>query len=113
MDHDRVPRPEKFSATFRAMLCLAVILPVFLSCNKKEKWIDVDPAFSKYIYAYTTGIISKPTTVRTQLATDATPPHAVGEVEKDDFFYFSPAVKGKAFWLDARTVEFKPESWLN
>jgi uncharacterized protein YfaS (alpha-2-macroglobulin family) len=112
MDHDRVPRPEKFSATFRTMLCLTVILSVFSSCNKKEKWIDVDPAFSKYIDAYTTGIISKTTTVRIQLATDANTTHAVGEIVKDDLFDFSPAVKGKAFWLDARTVEFKPESWL-
>jgi len=112
MDHDRVPRPEKFSATFRAMLCLAVILSLFSSCNKKEKWIDVDPAFSRYIDAYTTGIISKTTAVRIQLATDANTTHAVGEAVKDDFFDFSPSVKGKAFWLDARTIEFKPETWL-
>ena len=112
MDHDRVPRPEKFSATFRKMLCLAVIISLFSSCNKKEKWIDVDPAFSKYIDAYTTGIVSKTSAVRIQLATDANTTHAVGEEVKDGLFDFSPSVKGKAFWLDARTIEFKPESWL-
>lgn len=112
MDHDCVPRPEKFSTTFRAMLCLTLILSLFSSCNKKVKWIDVDPSFSKYIDAYTTGIVSKTTTVRIQLANDANTTHAVGEVVKDDLFDFSPTVKGKAFWLDARTIEFKPESLL-
>lgn len=112
MDHDRVPRPEKFSVTFRKMLCLAVMLSLFSSCNKKEKWIDVDPAFSKFIDAYTTGIVSKTTAVRIQLATDANTTHAVGEAVKEDLFELSPAVKGKAFWLDARTIEFKPDAWL-
>ncbi len=107
---DRVQSSKKFSATFfGTMLCITAILTVFSSCNKKEKWIDVDPAFSKYIDAYTTGIISKTTAVRIQLATEANTTHAVGEAVKDDLFDFSPAVKGKAFWLDARTIEFKPE----
>ncbi|MGC4103246.1 alpha-2-macroglobulin family protein [Ferruginibacter sp.] len=113
MDHDRVPLPEKFSATFRKLLCIAAILSLFSACSKKEKWIDVDPAFSKYIDAYTTGIVSKTSTIRIQLATDANTTHAVGEEVKEALFDFSPAIKGKAFWLDARTVEFKPESWLN
>ncbi len=113
MEHDRAPRPEKFSATFlRTMLCLTVILSLFSSCNKKEKWIDVDPAFSKFIDAYTTGIISKTSAIRIQLAGEANTTHAVGEAVKDDLFDFSPSVKGKAFWLDARTIEFKPDSWL-
>ena len=112
MDHDRVPRPEKFSVTFRKMLCLAVLLSLFSSCNKKEKWIDVDPAFSKFIDAYTTGIVSKTSAVRIQLATDANTTHAVGEAVKEDLFDLSPSVKGKAFWLDARTIEFKPDAWL-
>jgi alpha-2-macroglobulin len=110
---DRVQSPKKFGAAFfGTMLCATVILSLFSSCSKKEKWIEVDPAFSKYIDAYTTGIVSKTTAIRIQLAADANTTHAVGEEVKDDLFDFSPSVKGKAFWLDARTIEFKPESWL-
>ena len=112
MDPDRVTCPEKFSATFlRAFLCLTVTLSLF-SCNKKDKWIDVDPAFSKYVDAYTTGTISKTTAVRIQLAADAATTHAVGEAVKESLFSFSPSVKGKAVWLDARTIEFKPDGNL-
>nr|MBP6022451.1 hypothetical protein [Ferruginibacter sp.] len=110
---DRVHRPEKFSVTFLSLVVFLSVLAVsFSSCNKKEKWIEVDPAFSKFIDAYTTGIISKTSAIRIQLAGEANTTHAVGEAVKDDLFDFSPSVKGKAFWLDARTIEFKPESWL-
>ncbi len=112
MDPDRVTCPEKFSATFlRIFLCLTVTLSLF-SCSKKEKWIDVDPAYSKYIDAYTTGVVSKTTAVRIQLATDAATTHAVGEAVKESLFSFSPSVGGKAVWLDARTIEFKPDGNL-
>ena len=112
MDPDRVTCPEKFKATFfRTLLCLTTTIALF-SCSKKDKWIDVDSAFSKYIDAYTTGIISKTTAVRIQLAADANTTHAVGEEVKEALFDLSPSVKGKAVWLDARTIEFKPESNL-
>ncbi|MBU9936767.1 MAG: hypothetical protein KTQ13_08955, partial [Ferruginibacter sp.] len=112
MEHDREPLNKKFGVTFlQAFLCLAASL-YLLSCNKKDKWIEVDPAFSSYIDAYTTGTISKTSAVRIKLAADANTTHAVGEEVKEPLFSFSPSVKGKAFWLDARTIEFKPDSWL-
>lgn len=112
MDPDCYACPEKFSRTFyRAVLCFAVAITLF-SCSKKEKWIDVDPAFSKYIDAYTTGVVSKTSAVRIQLAADAATTHAVGEVVKESLFSLSPSVSGKAVWLDARTIEFKPDKNL-
>ncbi len=109
---DRVSRPEKFSATLRTLLCITVIVTLMSSCNKKDKWIDVDPAYSQYIDAYSTGIVSKTTAIRIRLASDAITTHAVGEAVNESLFDLSPSVKGKAFWLDARTIEFKPESHL-
>ena len=105
-------RTKKFKATFSQTLLLVTLTLFLFSCNKKDKWIDVDPAFSKYIDAYTTGTISKTSAVRIKLAADANTTHAVGEAVKEDLFDLSPSVKGKAFWLDARTIEFKPDSWL-
>jgi hypothetical protein len=53
-------RTEKFSATFyKLMLCFSVLFVLGTSCKKSDKWIEVDPAFSQYIDAYATGIISK------------------------------------------------------
>ena len=110
MDPDGDYCLKKFSVTFlMALLCTTVIL---FSCNSKKKWLDVDPAFSKYIDAYTSGIISKTSSIKIQLASDASTTHPVGEAVGETLFEFSPDVKGKAVWLDARTIEFKPEKEL-
>jgi len=112
MEADAAKRPEKFSATFfRSMLFLTAITVLF-SCKKSDKWIEVDPAFSRYIDAYTTGIVSKTAAIRIQLAGAANTAHSVGEEVKEALFYFSPSVKGKAVWIDASTIEFKPAGWL-
>ena len=112
MDPDLASRTEKFNVTFfRIMLCFILAGSLF-SCNKKNKWIEVDPAFSQYIDAYTTGVVSKTSAISIRLAADANTTHATGEELKEKLFDFSPAIKGKAYWLNARTIEFKPEQWL-
>lgn len=86
-----------------------IFLPLlFTACKQKTKLVEVDPAFSKYIEAYTSGVISKKNTIRIQLAVDASVTHTLNETIKDQLFDFSPAVDGKAYWVDARTIEFKP-----
>lgn len=112
MELDRSTRKQKLHAAFLRSLVTFLVTLFLFSCSKKDKWIDVDPAFSKYIDAYTTGTISKTATVRIKLAADASTTHAVGEEVKESLFSISPAVKGKAYWLDARTIEFKPDTWL-
>ena len=105
-------RIKKLLSTFyRLLLSLAVTI-IFFSCKKSEKWIEVDPAFSQYIDAYTTGIVSKTTNVRIQLAGTANTMHTVGEEVKENLFSFSPSVNGKATWVDASTIEFKPTEFL-
>ncbi len=109
---DLLIHTKKFSSTFfKALVCLTLIFSLF-SCSKKDKWADVDPAFSKYIDAYTTGTVSKATAIRIQLAGEANTTHTLGEEVKETLFKFSPSVMGKATWVDATTIEFKPESYL-
>lgn len=113
MKPDPSCRTKKSNATFLHPLLLVTVMLIMFSCSKKDKWIDVDPAFSKYIDAYTTGTVSKTSAIRIKLAEDANTTHAVGEAVKEELFEISPSVKGKAFWIDARTIEFKPDTWLN
>src|SRR6185437_12065681 len=67
----------------------------------------------KYIESYTGGLVSKTSTIRIKLATDVETSHARNEAVDDDVFDISPSVKGKAYWVDERTIEFKPESDLD
>ncbi|MBN8860376.1 MAG: hypothetical protein J0H29_18440 [Sphingobacteriales bacterium] len=92
---------------FLLLLFAAGSLPV--SCHKKEKPGPVDPAFGKYIDGYTSGMISKTAAIRVRLTEETPATHSVNEPLKEKLFSFSPAVKGKAYWVDSRTIEFKPE----
>ncbi|MFZ4058382.1 MAG: alpha-2-macroglobulin family protein [Ferruginibacter sp.] len=112
MDPDRVQCSEISRMAILRTLLFITVAASFFSCNQNQKWITVDPAFSKYVDAYTTGVVSKTTAIRIQLAANAGTTHAVGEVLKESLFDISPSVKGKAVWVDARTIEFKPDTWL-
>ncbi|MBK8929738.1 MAG: hypothetical protein IPM72_08755 [Chitinophagaceae bacterium] len=104
--------PKKRSTNLLRLLFISSLSLLLFSCKQKEKWIDVDPAFSHYVDAYTTGIISKTSPIRIQLAHAANATHSIGEEVKEPLISLSPAVKGRAVWLDATTLEFKPEKNL-
>jgi len=98
------------AATAIVLVSIAVYFFIYHLHHKKGV---VDPAFSKYIESYTTGIISKENTIRIRLASQVQTTHAQNDQLPDGVFEFSPAIKGKAYWVDERTIEFRPESKLN
>src|SRR5690606_420354 len=69
----------------------------------------INPAFSAYINSYTTGNISSGAALRIVLTGDVVDSSRVGQPVSDDLFSFSPAVRGSAYWVDRRTVEFRPD----
>jgi uncharacterized protein YfaS (alpha-2-macroglobulin family) len=73
--------------------------------SKKQNRIN--PAFARYISAYTAGTISKESTIRIQLAGNFGDSSKIGS--ETDVFSFDPDIKGTAKWIDASTIEFKPE----
>ena len=83
-------------------------ITIFTACKNNKKLVNIDPEFSKYIDAYTSGVISKKNTVRIVLASDASVTHGINETIEETLFEFSPSVEGKAYWVDAKTIEFKP-----
>lgn len=67
----------------------------------------INPAFANYIAAYTSGTISKVSSIRIQLAGNFGDSSKVGA--ETNVFSFDPDIRGKAVWVDASTIEFKPE----
>jgi hypothetical protein len=96
----------------RHFLFLWIAVLVF-ACVRKEKITGVDPAFSRYIDGYTSGVISKASVIRVRLSAETPVTHVLNEAIKEPLFSFSPSVKGKAYWTDARTIEFKPDEHLD
>ena len=103
----KIPVFEIKQSPFQLFVVVLTLI-MLQACNKDKKWIEVDPSFSQYIDAYTSGIVSKTAAIRIQLSADASTTHPIGEVVDKELFKFSPSVKGKAVWLDARTIEFQP-----
>lgn len=69
------------------------------------------PAFALYINAYTSGMISRESTIRIIL-TNEQGKQELGKPVSSPLFEFSPSIKGTTVWLDNRTIEFRPESPL-
>ena len=87
------------------ILLICMISGLFFSCNKGEKLSEAE--FIPYINAYTGGLIYPTSTIQIELTNEQNvEPNT--EV-KEMLFSFSPSIKGKAYWMNNRTVEFVPE----
>jgi uncharacterized protein YfaS (alpha-2-macroglobulin family) len=80
------------------------------SCSSKKQ-LSEEQDFLPYISGFTSGQISKYSTIRIVLAnevSDAEP----GTPLTANVLEFSPKIKGETYWVDNRTLEFKPEEPL-
>ena len=101
--HSRMPLRNISGLVFSMLI-------IFSSgCKNNKKLVGIDPEFSRYIEAYTSGVISKKNTIRIQFTSDVTTTHTLNETLSEELFDFSPSVNGKAYWIDERTIEFKPD----
>jgi len=112
MKDGETPLPARKRPIIAAAAIIIACTAAYLIYQHYHKKGVVDPAFSKYIESYTTGIISKENTIRIRLASQVQTTHAQNDQLPDGVFDFSPAVKGKAYWVDERTIEFRPEAKL-
>ncbi|MDO3643086.1 alpha-2-macroglobulin [Mucilaginibacter sp. L3T2-6] len=111
---------DKLQSLFRtrkgltgAGIFLILLLSTIFIIARSHKKTAIDPGFSKYIESYTTGIISKGSTIKIRLASEVQVSHEQNTELSDKVFSFSPSIKGKAYWTDARTIEFRPEGKLD
>jgi uncharacterized protein YfaS (alpha-2-macroglobulin family) len=93
------------------LLPIAAICLLITSCNKPPSKVDVNPEFTAYISAYTTGVISVASPIIVQLAEPNRAVHT-GDPLNEKILSFNPAIEGEALWVDQRTIEFRPKSNL-
>lgn len=90
----------------------AIILSVGAFFLLKKKRTQDSQAYAKYIDSYTSGTISKKSFIRVHLAGSVKTVTDVGKPDERDLIDFSPSIKGKTYWLDAQTIEFRPDEDL-
>lgn len=85
------------------------------SCSTpaRKKVIKNDSEYAEFISAYTSGSISNNGTVRVVLATDYSGEIDLTKPFSKNLFSFSPSVEGQTWWLDSRTLEFRPDEPLD
>ena len=91
----------KFSAIFLAFLFL-------ISCQPKEKQVQTEVSFGKYVQAFTSGIISTESKISVYLNQPVSNPENIGK----KLFSFSPEIEGEAVFLNNYQIEFRPSEPL-
>lgn len=107
--------------SWKKIALVAIVLAVFVagvfyitkSKGTKPPETFINPAFGQYISSFTSGVIASGSTIRVVLADNAVDSSFIGQESSVSLFDFKPSVKGKTVWLDARTVEFRPDARMN
>ncbi|MDR1455674.1 MAG: alpha-2-macroglobulin [Tannerella sp.] len=86
-----------------------ILCPLLLSSCRHNRDIVPPAEYALHVSAYTGGVISTRSTVRLELAQEQPVVEAGVELE-NEWFGFSPALKGKTRWVNNRTIEFVPDS---
>ncbi len=92
---------------YLAMLVVALTITLF-SCRQNKEIIP-SSEYAPYISAYTGGLISTGSTIKIEFAQEKSSVELHAEI-KDKLFDFSPSLKGKAYWVNNKTIEFVPDS---
>lgn len=92
------------------LLVLAVGAFFYFKTDRKDNLVrtQINPAFGEYISSYTSGVISANARILIVLANPTGDSSDIGQEVSAKLFDFTPGVKGKATWLDPRTIEFAP-----
>lgn len=104
---------KKLSLAAGALLLISFAVFYFTKrTNNSSSSPTMNPAFGEYISSYTSGVVSATASIRVILAQPVPDSVQPGEKVTAKLFDFSPSVKGEAFWLDNRTLEFRPAARL-
>ena len=104
--------PLKIITMKRIFIYFSLLL--LISCGDDQiqsGQIVVDPGFSNFVNAFTSGVMSNSDNIKVVLIQPAQNAK-VGEPLDEAIFTFKPAIEGQAYWLDQQTIEFRPNQKL-
>ena len=80
--------------------------------GEDQKFGNVSPAFAEYVAQYNSGVVSSGIAVQIVFTKDAVDSATIGQETNVSLFSFSPRIKGTTFWVNSRTIEFRPAERL-
>lgn len=98
----------------RVLLVLTIGTCCSISCKKDTININygaIAEDLSIYLYAYTSGMISKASPIKIRFAQSVVEEAKIGTVATN-LIRFSPSIDGEAIWEDTHTLRFNPSNYL-
>lgn len=89
-------------------LFLAILTLLMPACNQKEMASNYDQGFKSFVYAYTSGMVSKASPIRVRFTQSVVGDGEVGNAVKNGVISFSPSIKGELIWEDEQTILLQP-----
>ncbi|NJN33295.1 MAG: hypothetical protein HC817_02615 [Saprospiraceae bacterium] len=88
--------------------CALVLLGAlsFAACKRPLMAKKMTQSMAQYVYAYTTGTVSREQPVRVRFTAPVVNVEEVGKAVAPDVFKLTPSVSGAAIWEDAQTIRF-------
>ena len=99
---------------FSKILAILVIIGLSItSCKEKDSLGSTDDfGFRNYVYAYTSGVISRAAPIRIRFTESLADATEIGEPIQNGILSFSPNISGNATWEDDKTILFEPSENL-
>ena len=94
-------------------LTFLLSLMVVFACKQTRVAKEMPTSLSAFVYAYTSGEISKAAPIKVRFTSNLVSPEKVGSELEGDVISFRPGISGKAIWEDDRTIQFTPDDYLD
>ncbi|MGC9342646.1 MAG: MG2 domain-containing protein, partial [Bacteroidales bacterium] len=80
------------------------------SCKQKPKHLDSNliPEYNPEVAAFTSGLISNQSTIKIRLSSELSQETDLSLPIEENILSFEPKIEGSAYWIDKRTIEFRP-----
>ena len=86
---------------------------ILVGCSQEvQKRVTINPEFAQYISSFTSGIVSRESTIKIMLTEDVAESISESDEPVIDVIRFVPEVEGEAKFLSARMIEFTPSKLL-
>ncbi|MCG8331481.1 MAG: MG2 domain-containing protein [Chitinophagales bacterium] len=104
--------PKNTAISLTLLLHLAAFILVMSSCKNERRAQQMPESVTAYVYAYTSGTISRDADIKVRFASAAAMEEEIGTEVDKSLIRFSPDIKGTAYWEDEQTLRFEPEGLL-
>lgn len=103
---------SRSSVLIRLSILCILSISLMWSCKKKPQLTEFNEGFKAYIYAYTSGVISRSSDVKIRFTQSVVDEKRVGEPVAAGVLSISPNIEGTAIWETTSMISFQPKEFM-